>query len=77
MKQSKTHHVAVIAGDGRLTALSAGNECSTDTSGIGIEVTAATLKLLKSVQEVVGGFQIETKELDYGSTSPHTENCQR
>ncbi|AFR97188.2 tartrate dehydrogenase [Cryptococcus neoformans C23] len=35
--------------------------------GIGIEVTASTLKVLRTVQKKVGGFELSFDELDYGS----------
>ncbi|WVQ81876.1 tartrate dehydrogenase [Cryptococcus sp. DSM 104549] len=35
--------------------------------GIGIEVTASTLDVLRAVQKRVGGFELTFEELDYGS----------
>jgi isocitrate/isopropylmalate dehydrogenase len=39
----------------------------TQHAGIGIEVTAATMEVLRAVQEAVGGFKLDMRELDYGS----------
>jgi tartrate dehydrogenase/decarboxylase/D-malate dehydrogenase len=35
--------------------------------GIGIEVTASALEVLRAVQQKVGGFELIYDELDYGS----------
>ncbi|WWD00429.1 tartrate dehydrogenase [Kwoniella sp. B9012] len=35
--------------------------------GIGIEVTASTLEVLRAVQKKLGGFELKFDELDYGS----------
>ncbi|WWC87048.1 tartrate dehydrogenase [Kwoniella dendrophila CBS 6074] len=35
--------------------------------GVGIEVTASTLDVLRTIQKKVGGFELKFDELDYGS----------
>lgn len=39
--------------------------------GIGIEVTASALEVLRAVQKKVGGFELLFDELDYGSEAVH------
>jgi isocitrate/isopropylmalate dehydrogenase len=39
--------------------------------GVGIEVTASALEVLRAVQKTVGGFELLFDELDYGSELLH------
>jgi isocitrate/isopropylmalate dehydrogenase len=59
----RQHKIAVIAGDGGLK-----NGSEPDAfPGIGIEVTAAALNVLKAVEARLGTFRLVFDEFDYGS----------
>jgi hypothetical protein len=64
--QIRYHKIAIIAGDGEYTLSPI--HCTDNLSlGIGIEVTASALEVLRKVQAKIGGFQLDFDELDYGS----------
>jgi isocitrate/isopropylmalate dehydrogenase len=61
----REYKIAAIPGDGECTS-----QCRADKRGIGIEVTASALEVLKATQAKIGGYDLVVHELDYGSKLP-------
>ena len=65
---ARTHKIVVIPGDGEpMTGPWHSRNDLADPSGIGLEVTASAIEVLRAAQNKVGGFSLEFEDLDYGS----------